>query len=254
MTRDTIVFIHALGLDRHAFDPVKQALSDSLHLISHDLLGHGKSRGHQLSSFAKLAEDVMSRAKEERCNHNETVHLVGHAFGAIIAAHACQNHTEIATLTMIAAPIAAQPSFRTRAEMARQDPSAMSLESLERWFGGLDDFANISWARRYGEECLRSVDGDNYAQGWDLLATQPEFTNLAERLPPTLILWAEDDRSTPASLVNTIENAFAAHGRSKEVRHVLLPRGGHMLPLVHPVAVASALQSFWSDKLYLRSI
>lgn len=246
MKTQTVLFIHALGLDSHAFDPVRNALDPHWQVISHDLPGHGKSPSRRFDSFDELASDLASQI-EQHSSHDAGVHVVGHAFGALVAAHLCQKALDVTTLTLIAAPVEAQPGFRERALMAERDLSSMVPQSLERWFGGLDDCGNIAWARHYGEQCLMALDAQTYARGWTLLADQPDFTALAGKLPPTLVLWAEDDRSTPTSLIGTIEAAFAGNGKAEDVRHVLLPRGGHMLPLVQPEAVAAAFQSFWSD-------
>src|SRR3546814_303938 len=80
-----VIAFHALGLDRHSFEPLRGSLHDGRQLVAFDLLGHGSNRdraSESLEDHVNYAAECILRLADG------PVHLLGHSF-VIGRAHVC---------------------------------------------------------------------------------------------------------------------------------------------------------------------
>jgi len=240
--RGTVLLLHALGLDRLAFDGLRNALSDEWRLVSFDQLGHGALANvsdFKLSDFVLDAESVLERFAEG------DLHILGHALGGSIAGMLASRLGVAKSLIGITTPSRGLPVFEARANEALCHGMESTLEpTFRRWFGQSAD-AEVAVARAYGKGCLLHMRPQGYASAWRALASFEGYESIAARLPPFLCIAASDDLSTPPSHVEEIQAALARGGMRPSFHFEVAPEGGHMLPLVDPAYVARAALEHW---------
>jgi pimeloyl-ACP methyl ester carboxylesterase len=98
-----LVFLHGLGGDLTAFDPMRKLFEDDRRsTLAIDIRGQGKSgrpKGKQAYTLDALADDVITILREEKV---ENFVLIGHCFGGIIAMKVTEKiHDEIKQLILI---------------------------------------------------------------------------------------------------------------------------------------------------------
>ena len=73
-----------------AWDGVAHALSDRLHLVAPDLVGHGRGPAWD------RAQDFHDQTTEAACGHlpKAPCHLIGHSFGATVALRLALEHPD----------------------------------------------------------------------------------------------------------------------------------------------------------------
>src|SRR3546814_16911999 len=82
-----VLLLHALGLDRRAFDPLRHALGGSLDIISYDHRGHGSRASEESFTLQMLVDDALDMIRWI----NRPVHLLGHALGGVVATLAVES-------------------------------------------------------------------------------------------------------------------------------------------------------------------
>lgn len=236
-----IVLLHALGLDRHAFDPLRHTLGETFHIISYDHRGHGSRAREENFTLQLLVDDALDMIRWV----NRPVHLLGHALGGVVAARAAglMRHV-VKSLTLVATPLEPVPAFAERARQIDTGGLAGPVEqSLERWFSGLEGLPTYASALAYGRKAISSISAHGYANGWRSLARFDSLRLDNAELPPTLYIAAADDVSVPAS---TLYGPFREGAKSRQdLRLEVLSRGGHMLPLTAPEPLAWHLKKHW---------
>lgn len=236
-----VLCLHALGLDRFEFDGIRRYASPAWQLRSHDLRGHGALRAEHGFTLDDLVDDAC-RAID---GMQGRVHLIGHAFGSVVAALACARQPRVRSLTLLTPPTIGIPAFAERAAEAERDGvDKMVGATLQRWFGSNTPAGEPGLA--YARAALQSMSAIAYASGWRALASFKGYAGLAEQLPPTLCLAAADDLSTPAYGMQGIVNAFSEAGRAASLNFKVHARGGHMLPLCEPSWVTDLAERHWA--------
>jgi len=240
--RGTVLLLHALGLNRLAFDGMRDALSNEWRMVSFDQLGHGALAAVEafgLIDYARDAESVLETFGKG------PLHILGHALGGSIAATVASRSRDIESLTAVTTPARGLPVFASRAEDALSDGIESTLEpTFRRWFGA-SEAASITDARAYGRRCLLSMRPEGFASAWRALASFQGYEPIAALLPPFKCIAAADDLSTPPSQVQEIQSALAQGGMTQSFQFEVAPEGGHMLPLLNPEFVARAAQEHW---------
>ena len=237
----TILLLHALGLDRCAFDPLRHALGGAFDLLSYDHRGHGSRASEESFTLEMLVDDALDLIRWV----DRPVHLLGHALGGVTAMLATKSlPSAVRSLVLVATPLESMPAFAERARQIEADGLADPVEqSLKRWFSGLEGLSTYQEAFAYGRRAISAVSANGYANGWRSLA---EFGRLRfddTELPPTLCIAAADDASVPAS---TLYGPFRGGAKQREDLHLeVLPRGGHMLPLTEPEPLARHVRKHW---------
>lgn len=238
----TVVLLHALGLDRRSFDPLRSSLGGSLEIISYDHRGHGSRASEGSFTLETLVDDAINMIRWA----NRPVHLLGHALGGVVATLAAESlRGAVRSLALVATPLEAMPAF---AERARQIDAAGLTgpveQSLERWFRGLEALPTYHTALAYGRKAISAISANGYADGWRALASFGRLRLDDADLPPTICIAAADDASVPAP---SFDRFFLRGGAEKRGScHLeVLPRGGHMLPLTEPERLARHLKQHW---------
>ncbi|RYG38816.1 MAG: alpha/beta fold hydrolase [Burkholderiales bacterium] len=235
-----VLLLHALGLDRRAFDPLREALGEPLDIISYDHRGHGSRARDTGFTLQMLVDDALAVIRWI----NRPVHLLGHALGGVVATLAAESlRSAVRSLALVTTPLVSMPSFAERARQIDAGGMADTVEqSLKRWFSGLEGLATYGGALTYGRKAISEVSAAGYADGWRALAAFGRLQLDAAELPPTLCIAAADDVSVPAS---TFDSVLHGATRREGLQLEVLPRGGHMLPLIEPERLARCLNEHW---------
>ena len=241
-----VIAFHALGLDRHSFEPLRRCLQDGRQLVAVDLLGHG-SNGDLAS---ECLEDHVNYAAERILRVADgPVHLLGHSFGGVIAALACQrvrrDGQDIASLALLATPSGGGKLYADRADavlLSGVEPFERS--TLARWFG---ETPPPQW--RPHIECasrsLSSLSAEAIALTWRALAAFGDFSSVTSQ-PGAMCIAAADDLSTPPSVMSAIVDAMSGNAIGPDSRLETLPEGGHLFPLTMAPRVARLLETHWA--------
>lgn len=234
-----VVFVHPLGLDRCAFDALRSALDPTWRVISYDQRGHGARTADDQFELDHLVEEATALCQWL----GEPVHLVGHALGGVVAALAAKRLRNAKSLALLTVPLKSQPIFAQRAQhIEAGGRDAAFQESLARWFKGLEAEPGYPPAVALGRACLDAVSVQGYANGWRALASFGEL-DLASMPLPTVCIAAADDASVPLAAFEALKTTDAS--ASGRVHVEVVPKGGHMLPLMEPATTAALLESFW---------
>lgn len=240
--RGTVLLLHALGLDRQAFDKFRSALVDEWRLVSFDQLGHGSLSGvveFSLDDYVRDAQSALESLGEG------DLHILGHALGGCIAAMVASRCETVKSLIAVTVPSRGLPVFASRADEGLRLGLESTLDpTFRRWFGQSTD-PEVAVASSYGRNCLLRMHPQGYASAWKALASFEGFESIAARLPPFLGIAAADDLSTPPSHMEEIQTALVRGGMAQTFNFEVAPAGGHMLPLMEPVFVAQAAARHW---------
>lgn len=236
-----VLLLHALGLDRRAFDPLCHALGGSLDVISYDHRGHGSRAREEDFTLQMLVDDAIDVIRWT----NRPVHLLGHALGGVVATLAAGSlRGPVQSLALVTTPLESMPAFAERAGQIDANGLAGPVEqSLKRWFNGLEGLSTYRAAFAYGQKAIAAVSVNGYANGWRSLAEFGQLRLNDAELPPTLCIAAADDTSVPASSFDSFFHGGAT--KRTDLHLEVLPRGGHMLPLTEPEQIARYVKEHW---------
>lgn len=241
-----VIALHALGLDRHSFDPLRGSLPDDRQLVAFDLLGHGGNRDRA----SECLEDHVNYATERILRVADgPVHLLGHSFGGVIAALACQrirkDGHDIASLALLATPSGGGKLYAERADAALVNGvEPFERSTLARWFG---ETPPPQWRPHieYASRSLNSLSVEAIAATWRALGAFSDFSS-ATAQPGALCIAAADDLSTPPSVMSAIVDAMSGNAIGQGPVIETLPEGGHLFPLTMASRVARLLEAHWA--------
>ena len=241
-----VIAFHALGLDRHAFEALRGSLEDGRELVAFDLLGHG-SNGDRASEC--LGDHVNHAAECILRVADGPVHLLGHSFGGVVAALACQSIRrdghDVASLALLATPSGGGTLYADRAEAVLLDGvEAFGRSTLTRWFG---EMPPQEWRPHvdYASRSLSSLSAEAIASTWRALAAFGDFSSVTSQ-PETMCIAAADDLSTPPSVMSAIVDAMSGNAIGPGPVLETLPEGGHLFPLTMAPGVARLLEAHWA--------
>ena len=246
-TAGTVLALHSLGLDRHAFDALRLALGERWRVVSFDQRGHGASAGEASASLEQYVQDAS--AALATCG-DAPVHLMGHSMGGAVAALLAATVLRdapgrIASLALLSTPASGGAVFEQRgADVLAGGVAAASVQTMARWFGEAGA-ARDTAPQDYARTALAAMQPQGLAGAWHALSRFPGYAGLVRELPPTLCIAATDDLSTPPKAMQAIVDAFAAAGRADQVDFSTLDGGGHMAPLFAAPALVEALTAHW---------
>lgn len=233
-----VLMLHSLGLDRRAFDAIRELLPH-WRVLSFDQRGHGEAAGIPISLEA-MADDVVAVSDKLQL---ADFHLVGHSMGGVVAGLAAYRHPQrVRSLALLATPFQGNSAFEDRASAADLGQMREQMEStLARWFGTASIDAGAV-GPEYARACLERLHPRDWSALWRAMASFQGFNWIGNSLPPTLCMSGDQDLSTPPDMLARIAAVV-----SPGTRHVNVRGAGHMFPLERPKAVAEALVSHWTD-------
>ncbi|MGH3652449.1 alpha/beta fold hydrolase [Glutamicibacter sp.] len=236
-----VVLLHGVGLDRTMWKPLREQLAHES--VALDLPGHGLRpplRSEQ--NLASLAADVL-----ERMETREPVHLVGFSLGALVAQYLARFAPgRVLTLSAVNSvcrrTAEESAAVEERLATAGTNFSQGVDRAIERWFpsSATTVDAQLIEATR---QTMAGNDLESYLHAYAVFARgDREIAGELDAIKqPTLAITGElDPGSTPQMSRRLV--AAVPHGRLR-----IIPGARHMLPVENPLALATELNSFFSD-------
>lgn len=231
----TVTMLHGFASDHNAWRGLFAAGRPRARLLGVDLPGHGRSPRTIPHDLDAICEMVEARLATEGV---ETTTLVGHSFGAAIAARlASRGYVSVRSLLLIS-PAGLGPEIRSA--FVRGFVAARQASSLMPWLNELVfDRSVISPAfiraieeQRRDEELSRALE--QFAQlyfcdGTQTFSIRPDLEGL--RIP-TRIIFGTDDRIIPFAHARALPARVGLHA---------FPRCGHLPYVEHPELTLSLL-------------
>lgn len=238
-----LLFIHGVGLRKEVWDPQIAAFARNRRVIAYDMLGHGGSglgNGDMgLDAFVAQAADLLAALGITRAD------VVGHSMGALVALGLALAHPDrINRLVALNAVYQRTTDQRAAvleraAEIERVGPRAAADRAVARWFGDTPPPALRPLATQV-REWLENADPVGYARAYRIFASSDAIH--AGRLPtlamPVLYLTGELDANSSPAMSDRMA-AETPQGRAR-----ILPGERHMMAMVSPDAVNTALRAF----------
>jgi len=233
--------LHSRLADRHAFDPVLEALAAKFRVTLFNLPGfHGSE-----PAMAALLEAYIARIEDgfEEFRIESDAILLGNGFGGTVALAFAIAHPERIGKLVVCDAAAAFPepgkqAFRVMAEKVADE--------------GLDAVAEIAAKRVYSpaylaahpeaieerKRVLLGIEPKAFQQACAVLVDCDLIPLLHKVQVPTLVVCGELDQATPPALNKAIADKVMG------ARYVELPGCGHCPPLEQPEAFLAAIKGF----------
>jgi len=243
MSKQTLVLLHGVGLDRTVWEPLTAIVEDRFDVVAPDLPGHGA--GPRVPADVTLADLADAVAVHVPIGS----HLVGFSLGALVAQHLAIHRPElVATLTSVSSVCRRTDAERAavlgRLEVAERDVRASSEASIDRWFAGSD--VSPEWVARTRATLLAN-DTDSFLRCYRVFATGDAVVgpDLDRITAPALAITGQDDPGSTPDMTHRL--AAAIPGCRAEV----VPHTRHMLPLERPGALAAAITTLIGDSTHV---
>jgi pimeloyl-ACP methyl ester carboxylesterase len=235
-----IVLLHGAGFDHTAWALHSRWFAHhGFAVLAPDLPGHGWSRGPALASIGEMADWTVALLDAVGA---QTVRLIGHSMGSLIALDAAARHpARVTALTLIgtAATMTVGPDLLKAAEA--NDQGAIDMVSI--W--GLGFHAELGgclapglWMHGGAQTTLqRCAPGVLFSDLSACNAYADALGAAAGISVPTTLILGEKDMMTPAKAGKALASAIP-HART-----VVLPGAGHMLMTERPDDLLAALRN-----------
>jgi pimeloyl-ACP methyl ester carboxylesterase len=244
-TAPPVLLVHGFSVPSYIFDPTFAALVAAGHrVIRFDLYGRGTSdRPHgdyDIARFTRQIEELLTALDVQG-----PVDLVGLSMGGpIVAAYTVEHPERVRRLVLL------DPMASTR------DPGMLQWPLVGEYLfrvavlpgmaaGQSSDFAHPErfpeWADRYREQMR------HFGFGRAILSTlrhvitrdpMPTYQAVGTQRRPVLLIWGEQDQTTPYTLNTQVRRALGEH------RFLSVADAGHLPHLEHPEVVEPALIAF----------
>ncbi|MCU4653489.1 alpha/beta hydrolase [Roseibacterium sp. SDUM158016] len=241
-----VVFLHGIGSNATSFAPLFEVLPPDLTLLAWNAPGYSDSA--PLNEDWPTAGDYAEKLADllDQLGH-DTVHLVGHSLGTLIAAaFARQFPDRVQSLTLAAAAkgygvprLGALPDgVQARlTDLARLGPAAFASARAANLVHEPEEHPEIV---KSVETAMAQVNPEGYAQAVRMLASGDlpgDLTHVAAR--PGFIIGAQD-RVTPMAQTMAAADAWGP-GRDTRPTVTEIERAGHAVYLQRPDAFCAAL-------------
>ena len=247
---DPVVFLHDIASDLDHFAYAYELLSTERRVVGIDLLGFGKSDKPRLddaiATISELLPKLLTAIDVERAS------LVGHGYGAQLAALFAADHPERVDRLVLSAPFGARElSDEERATALRHFSFDLLIEmdrtARRAWYESMV----AGWNERLEEEVelrselARSIQFRLWAHGVEDAAESALRHPIAEAIErieaKTLVIWGVDDPLAPFSGAAVVHDALP-HARLEPVE-----RCGHIPALERPEAYFDSITTFLSS-------
>ena len=239
-----VVLIHGAGMDRSVWSQQTRFLAHhGFRALAVDLPEHGHSEGPALESVADLAKWIVDLADY----FGESLHLVGHSMGALVALHTAGHHknsVSSVSLLGVGASMPVHPELQEAAD-ANDVKAAQLITSWghsTRHHLGNNPTPGLSMTG--GTQALIE-SASSGVLGIDLMACASYDGALgsAEQIEcPVLFLLGAEDKMTPRKTAQPLIDVVSS---SKSV--IDLPETGHMVMIEEPDRVRQELLTHMSN-------
>jgi len=189
--RNSIVFIHGVGLKKEMWAPQIEFFKDH-NVLTYDLIGHGKTplKKTQLN-FEDFTKQLLNLIDELDL---KSIHLIGFSLGSLIARHfAAKHENRLSSLVLHASIYNRSPEQKrvveNRYELIKTDRPASKDTALRRWFS---------------EEFIRNNEGI-YDKIYSMLE-ENDHNNLLKAYK-LFVYYEDDDEMLGKINVNTLVTA-----------------------------------------------
>ncbi len=236
-----LVILHSLLADRHAFDPVLEALAAKFRVTLINLPGfHGSEPAMValMDAFIARIEDGFEEFRIER-----DAILLGNGFGGTVALAFALAHPERISKLIISDaaacfPEAGKQAFRVMAEKVASEGLGAVAEIAAKRVHSPAYLAAHPEAIETRKQVLLGIDPKAFQQACAILV-DCDLTPLMHRLKvPTLVICGELDQATPPALNKAVAEKIPG------ARYVELPGCGHCPPLEQPQQFLAAIKDF----------
>jgi pimeloyl-ACP methyl ester carboxylesterase len=244
-TGEPILFSHGLLWNTTMWRAQVDALSGKYRCVAYDHRGQGRSADDTRDSIdvETLCADAAALIRELNLG---AVHFVGHSLGGFVGLRLAVRHPELVrSLVLVSTSADGEPE--------RNMPKYRMMNFIARWIGpaavakslmpivhgqtALNDPARraevVAWQHQLASN-KRSI----YRAANGVIHRDSLFGELGKIAAPTLVLTGEED------LARTMDESQHMVGAIPGAKLVVVPHGGHMLPLEEPAAVTEAISSF----------
>lgn len=230
----TVVLLHAIGLDGRVWQLVTAGMPTSLRCVAVDLRGFGRSDAGAPTSLAQHADDVAALLDHLGVAR---AHLVGHSYGgAVAAAFALRHPQRIATLGLLASIVTAPRRLFLQRAAAAESGTVEDIVAVTvpRWFTPAE-LDHPGRPIEYVTEALQQVSTANWAAAWRILAQYDLAPELAGIGVPTQFVAGEVDQAIPRDQLIDAARTLAC------ATLTVVPGAAHMLPLERPFEIAELI-------------
>lgn len=233
-----VVLVHGLGATANVWGAQMAALAPCFRVIAPDLRGCGRSVKASIS-LAALVDDLVELIDGSGF---ETVHLVGHSLGGILAQHLAVAHPQMIESLALVAPFqvpteAGKQGLRGRAEQARAGNLTTVADATVLAGTAEETRRERPELAAFVRELVMRQDPDCYAQTCETIAALAPAAIENLRCPTLIVTGDQDRTATPA-----VAQAIAAKIRGST--YVELAACGHWTPIEQAAALNDALMEF----------
>jgi 3-oxoadipate enol-lactonase len=235
----TVVLLHAVGLDLTCWEAQVQVLAPRFRVLAVDLRGHGRSDvpppPYTLEGFAEDVHGLLDALGIA------PAHVVGLSLGGMVAQLLALDHPKAVRSLVLADTNStlspeARPAMVERGEAAKRGGMAAVVDStLARWF--TPGFLGAEVVARCRERLLTD-DVQAWAASWRAISELDTEPRLKEVRVPTLVITGEADAAAP------VARAQAMAGLIPGARLEIVPGAPHMAPLERPDLFNAAVLEF----------
>ena len=198
--KNTIVFIHGVGLTKEIWDPQVNFFKN-YNTLTYDLLGHGKTPLKKSKiSFEDFSKQLFKLINDLNINK---IHLIGFSLGALIARHFASEHNDKLSSLILHGSIYKRNEdqirvVKNRFEVAKLGKPASKKTALRRWLS--EDFSlknPVIYKKIYS--ILDKNKRSDFLKSYEIFANYIDDDNLIKKINVnTLITTGENDvGSTP---------------------------------------------------------
>ena len=244
-----LLFLHGMWCDRHIFDGVAEAMSGGYRAICPDLRGHGGSGvPSQPWTVRDVARDLLQILDVLAI---DTAVAVGHSLGGMAALQlALMAPSRLRGLVLLSTSAEAEnPERRSQLSLMSM---AINMGGMNRWLARrvASAFFSPAFARRSPASIrawrahLRAMPKRALMQALEAVRDRPSVVDRLNSLTmPALVMGTQKD-----PIADSAHAAVMAR-KIPNANLVMLPGGGHALPMERPKELVQALRQFMIDQI-----
>jgi 3-oxoadipate enol-lactonase len=236
-----LVLSGGLGTTTDMWDAQLPAFAPHFRVLRVDLPGHGRSA----VPGSRIAVDDIARALVELLDELGvgSAAFCGLSLGGMVGQWLGANapdRIDRLVLACTGASLGTRESYEERAELVRRQGVEVVLDGArERWF--TPAFRDSAAARRILDE-LRDMPAEGYAACCEAVGAFDFRADLPRILPPTLVLFGEEDPVTSAALVEELETGIPG------ARSAGIAGAAHLANVEQPEAFSAAVLSHLQER------